>query len=210
MIKRFSLYFVMILLLAACAGNGKNMSCNNPAKGYYCVQSGDTLYRIGQRFGTNVLQLKQWNNLKSNRILAGQVLQVSSKAKTQNFTAQQNNKPLLMPVNGSIIKPFSPSTRGIDIAAPLGTPVKAAADGVVIYAGEEVRGYGKLLLVRHTPTLLTAYANNDILLVGNQARVKAGQSIATVGNSSRLDGATALHFEVRVNGAAVNPQLYLK
>ncbi|WP_413462795.1 murein hydrolase activator EnvC family protein [Kingella kingae] len=117
---------------------------------------------------------------------------------------------LLMPVaDGTIIQSYSDSTRSIQIAAPQGSNVLAAADGMVIYAGEGLRGYGKLMLIQHSNQLITAYAHNQTLLVGKNARVKRGQPVATVGNTARADGRSALHFEVRLNGKAVNPAPYL-
>ncbi|ULJ59580.1 M23 family metallopeptidase [Wielerella bovis] len=221
--KRLTLFSMLaaILLLSACANQTKTMTCQKPARGYYCVQSGDTLYRISQRFGVPVSDLQQWNKLSGSKIFSGQILQVSASArkrsaatraaqvqqgqpKTQQTTAQVQK--LQMPVNGFVIRTYDNNNFGIDIVAQRGMPVKAAADGVVIYAGEGVQGYGKLLLVRHSNTLLTAYGNNDSLLVPNGSRVVAGQTIATVGNSGRADGQNALHFEVRVNGKSVNPE----
>ena len=216
--RQFWLYTFTALIITACASGTKTPpSCRNPATGYYCVKAGDTLYRIGQRFGISVSQIKQWNNLQSDRILVGHTLQVSNKihqAKTSSYipspTQTYSSLSLIMPVQGHIIRPYSSKNRGIDIAAPLGTPVHAAADGVVIYVGEQVRGLGKMVVLRHNNKILTIYANNDGLLVNNHVRVKTGQPIATVGNSGRTDGMAALHFEVRVNGQAVNPHSYFK
>lgn len=207
---RISLLSCLSLILTACSSsNSSSTRCNN-TKGYYCVQSGDTLYRIGQRFNTSITELKAMNQLQGDTIHVGQSLRVSRKANTQ--TAQSDNKSssqLQWPLNGTILQGYSSANRGIDIEAPAGSTVVAAADGQVIHAGDGVRGYGNLLLIRHSNTLLTAYANNDRLLVSEKARVKAGQAIATVGHSERSDGQTALHFEVRVNGKAVNPIEYL-
>jgi murein DD-endopeptidase MepM/ murein hydrolase activator NlpD len=115
----------------------------------------------------------------------------------------------LWPVNGKIISPFGPKdgglhNDGINIAAPLGTPVHAADNGVVVYAGNELRGFGNLLLVRHADGWVSAYAHCDALLVKRGDNVKRGQVIARVGQSGNVS-APQLHFELRKGAEAVDP-----
>lgn len=211
--KRLSLLTVTLsaLMLAACAGSGNsgnvNACASKAADGFYCVKSGDTLYKLGQRFGLSVAELKSLNNLRGDTIHIGQTLRTNRKAATVAASAQAAANKLQWPLSGNIITEYTQKTRGIDIAAPVGTPVKAAGDGMVIYVGESVRGYGKLVLIKHSDTLLTAYAYNDTITVSDKARVKAGQTVARVGLNNQ--GESALHFEVRVNGKAVNPMQYL-
>jgi lipoprotein NlpD len=96
---------------------------------------------------------------------------------------------------------------GIDIAAPEGTPVRAAADGTVIYAGEQA-GYGALVIVKHEDGLVTLYAHNSAVLVKDGARVRKGDPVARVGQTGRTTG-PHLHFEVREGTRPKNPLLYL-
>jgi lipoprotein NlpD len=96
---------------------------------------------------------------------------------------------------------------GIDIAAPEGTPVGAAADGTVVYAGRQ-SGYGDIVIVRHARDLLTVYAHASAILVRQGEAVSAGQPIARVGRSGRTSG-PHLHFEVRQGTRPANPLLYL-
>ena len=121
---------------------------------------------------------------------------------------------MLWPTNGSVTSPFGPRWgrmhTGIDIGVPVGTPVVAAKDGVVIltktgYSG----GYGNYLVVDHGGGISTLYAHNSSLSVGVGTRVKRGQQIAVSGNSGRSTG-PHLHFEVRVSGSPVNPMGYLR
>ena len=125
--------------------------------------------------------------------------------------APVNRLTLQWPVdNGknSIIRGYDNATnKGIDIGGTLGQSVKSAAAGTVLYVGEEVRGYGKLILISHSDFSITAYAHNDTILVQKDQKVAAGQPIATMGNSD-TDG-VKLHFEVRMNGKAVDPMQYL-
>jgi murein DD-endopeptidase MepM/ murein hydrolase activator NlpD len=93
---------------------------------------------------------------------------------------------------------------GINIAAPAGTPVLAADAGVVAYAGNELRGYGNLLLVKHAGGWMTAYAHNFALLVKRGDRVKRGQEIARVGATGAV-GEPQLHFEIRQGTRALDP-----
>jgi murein DD-endopeptidase MepM/ murein hydrolase activator NlpD len=113
------------------------------------------------------------------------------------------------PVEGSVISEFGPKgggryNDGINIAAPLGTPVRAAESGVVAYAGNEVRGFGNMLLLKHPNGWVTAYAHNQELLVQRGERVRRGQVIARVGSSGSVDR-PQLHFEVRKGKQAVDP-----
>jgi murein DD-endopeptidase MepM/ murein hydrolase activator NlpD len=96
---------------------------------------------------------------------------------------------------------------GIDIAAPEGTTVAAAADGTVIYAGEQA-GYGALVILRHEGGLVTLYAHNSKVLVADGDAVRRGQPIARVGQSGRTSG-PHLHFEVRDGTRPKNPLLFL-
>jgi murein DD-endopeptidase MepM/ murein hydrolase activator NlpD len=96
---------------------------------------------------------------------------------------------------------------GIDIAAPEGTAVAAAAPGTVIYAGEQ-SGYGAIVIVRHDGGLVTLYAHNSRLLVEEGAHVRRGEAIARVGQTGRTTG-PHLHFEVRDGTRPRNPLLYL-
>ena len=97
---------------------------------------------------------------------------------------------------------------GIDLPAPTGTPVYAAGDGQVVYAGDAIRGYGNLLVVQHEGDLLTVYAHNSQLLVREGDRVAIGQRIALVGQSGRATG-PHLHFEVRAGQIPRDPMAYL-
>ena len=111
--------------------------------------------------------------------------------------------PLRGVLYGRFGKKGSEPHDGIDLAAPEGTPVKTAAEGQVLYAGEQ-RGYGLIVIVEHSPELVTLYAHNRDLRVKNGQRVRRGQVIATVGESGKTSG-PHLHFEVREGGAPVDP-----
>jgi murein DD-endopeptidase MepM/ murein hydrolase activator NlpD len=97
---------------------------------------------------------------------------------------------------------------GIDLPAPIGTPVFAAADGQVVYAGHGVRGYGNMIVIKHAGDLLTVYAHNSALLVSQGQPVRAGDRIARVGQSGHATG-PHLHFEVRRGQIPRDPMTYL-
>jgi lipoprotein NlpD len=114
------------------------------------------------------------------------------------------------PANGAVVGTFSsgdPTRQGIDIAGHAGDPVRAAADGVVVYSGNGLLGYGELVIVKHSPVFLSAYGHNRKRLVKEGDRVTAGQEIAEMGSSSATRD--SLHFEIRRNGKPTNPGDYL-
>jgi len=117
------------------------------------------------------------------------------------------------PVRGRIIAGFGPKPNGlqndgINLAVPEGTPVKAAEDGVVAYAGNELKGYGNLVLVRHANGFVTAYANASEILVKRGETVKRGQVIARSGETGNVTS-PQLHFEIRKGATPVDPAQYL-
>jgi murein DD-endopeptidase MepM/ murein hydrolase activator NlpD len=117
------------------------------------------------------------------------------------------------PVHGTLLTEFGTTGKGqhsdgINIAVPRGTPVLAAQDGVVAYSGNELRGFGNLLLVKHADGWMTAYAHNDTLLVKRGDTVKRGQQIAKAGDSGGV-AQPQLHFEVRQGTQAVDPMGFL-
>lgn len=114
-----------------------------------------------------------------------------------------------MPAQGKLVGSFSEADnrKGIDIAGKLGQPIFASAPGKVVYSGSGLRGYGKLLIIKHNKSYLSAYAHNDQLLVKEGETVTRGQKIAEMGNSDS-DG-VKLHFEVRRLGKPVDPANYL-
>ncbi len=114
------------------------------------------------------------------------------------------------PTDGKVIDNFSATeggNKGVDIAGSKGQAIVATADGRVVYAGNALRGYGNLIIIKHNDDYLSAYAHNDTMLVREQQEIKAGQKIATMGSSGT--SSTRLHFEIRYKGKSVNPLRYL-
>src|SRR5207245_5889706 len=117
------------------------------------------------------------------------------------------------PVKGRVIAGFGPRPNGqqndgINLAVPEGTPVKAAEDGVVAYAGNELKGYGNLVLIRHPNGYVTAYAHAKELLVKRGDQVKRGQVIARSGQTGNVN-APQLHFEIRKGASPLDPTRFL-
>ena len=114
------------------------------------------------------------------------------------------------PADGQLINTFAggdPTRQGIDIAGKRGDPVRAAADGVVVYSGAGLVGYGELVIVKHDESWLSAYGHNRARLVAEGARVRAGQQIAEMGRTGA--DRDMLHFEIRYDGKPVDPLRYL-
>lgn len=119
-------------------------------------------------------------------------------------------KKWVWPAYGRTVGQFSLSevgNKGIDISSKRGTAVKAAASGKVVYTGKALRGYGNLIIIKHTESFLSAYAHNEVLLVREQQWVTAGQQIARMGSNDT--GSVQLHFEIRHKGKSVDPLRYL-
>ena len=117
------------------------------------------------------------------------------------------------PVRGKVITSYGAKTNGkandgINVAVPEGTPVKAAEDGVVAYAGNELKGYGNLVLIRHANGYVTAYAHASELLVKRGDSIKRGQVIAKSGQSGEV-ASPQLHFEIRKGSTPVDPLQFL-
>ena len=104
-------------------------------------------------------------------------------------------------------KPTGQQNDGINIAVPEGTPVKASDDGVVAYSGNELKGYGNLVLVRHSNGYVTAYAHASELMVKRGDSVKRGQTIAKSGQTGNVTS-PQLHFEIRKGATPVDPMQY--
>lgn len=116
---------------------------------------------------------------------------------------------LSWPAKGKVVEDFiDGKNKGIDIAGKLGDPIQAASDGRVVYAGNSLRGYGNLVIVKHDNTYLTAYAHNRNLLVKEGDAVRKGQKIAEMGDTDA--NSVRLHFELRVNGKPVDPLPFLQ
>ena len=114
------------------------------------------------------------------------------------------------PSNGILIGKFSSNgslNKGIDIAGDLGQPVLAASDGTVVYAGSGLRGYGELVIIKHSETYVSAYGHNRRLLVREGQQVKVGQTIAEMGSTGT--DRVKLHFEIRRQGKPVDPLQFL-
>jgi len=128
--------------------------------------------------------------------------------------APRAGKGFQWPVQGRLISSYGAKSKGlrndgINIAAPRGTPVLAAENGVVVYAGNELRGFGNLVLVKHTGGWVSAYAHNDQLIVKRGDRVRKGQRIASVGSTGGVTS-PQLHFELRKGRRARDPRKYLR
>ena len=126
----------------------------------------------------------------------------------------RRSQKFIWPVKGQVISKFGPIAKGrnndgINIKVPKGTPVKAADSGTVAYAGNELKGFGNLILITHPDGWVTAYAHNDTLKVRKGQKVTKGTVISTVGNSGGV-GTPQLHFETRAGKKALNPQSYLQ
>ncbi len=124
-----------------------------------------------------------------------------------------SNHGFIWPINGKVISSFGAKAGGlhndgINIAATHGSPVKAVENGVVAYAGNQLRGFGNLLLVKHANGFITAYAHNAELLVRRGDKVMKGQDIATVGSTGNVNS-PQLHFELRKGKKPLNPKKYL-
>jgi murein DD-endopeptidase MepM/ murein hydrolase activator NlpD len=118
------------------------------------------------------------------------------------------------PVKGPLLSSYGPKKSGlhndgINIKAPKGAPVRAAENGVVVYSGDQLKGYGNLVLVRHENRWMTAYAHMDKIMIRRGQSVKLGETIGTVGSTGSVDR-PQLHFEVRRGTKAINPKRYLE
>ncbi|MFC0694602.1 peptidoglycan DD-metalloendopeptidase family protein [Paraburkholderia humisilvae] len=129
-------------------------------------------------------------------------------AATSDAAAGPSAVTFAWPVRGPLLNTFDDSkNKGLNIGGSLGEPVKASADGRVVYAGNGLRGYGNLIIIKHDATYLTAYAHNSALMVKEGDAVTKGQKIAEMGNSD--SDRVMLHFEVRRQGKPVDPLKYL-
>lgn len=113
---------------------------------------------------------------------------------------------MIWPANGKILSGFAANGKGLDIGGVEGDLVVAAGAGTVLFVGENVKGYGNLVIIKHSDSIVTAYGHNRKIVVKTNDRVKAGQKIAEMGSNN---GVPQVRFEVRLRGKAVNPSEYL-
>jgi murein DD-endopeptidase MepM/ murein hydrolase activator NlpD len=196
---------------------------------YHRVRSGENLYRISKAYGVSAKRLAEANHLSDpSRIEVGQRLLIpggrrelpvdiitpraTSVQPLQREPAPIGAAALVWPlVGGTVTSGFGQRGRsfhdGIDISAPVGASVRAAADGEVLYS-DTLRGYGNVIILRHAHGLATVYAHNQTNRVRDGQQVRRGDVIGTVGETGRTAGSN-LHFEVRQDNVARDPLYFL-
>ena len=204
-----------------------------PIPRQYLVAPGDTLYSIAWRYGLDYHDVAAWNDIGSDYLIKpGQTLRLSAPERYAARRAPVARVPAgataiaplpspdypppsgplrwAWPTQGAVVRLFhagDPLSKGIDISGTQGQPVYAAASGKVVYTGSAILGYGKLIIIKNSDAFLSAYADNDSMLVHEGDMVQSGERIATMGLNR--DGHPLLHFEIRYDGRPVNPLSYL-
>jgi murein DD-endopeptidase MepM/ murein hydrolase activator NlpD len=215
----------VIGILAACstAQNAGSSSAAAPG-GVYTVERGDTLSSIARQFRISVPSLVALNGLKdADDLRVGQSLRVNSRraaaapakrpqsaapAEEESAAADAGPAPRdwTWPADGIQTVGFG-QKKGIEISGKSGQPVRAANDGKISFVGGGIRGYGNLVIIRHSGNLLSVYAHNKTVVVKEGQTVAKGQKIAEMGDSD--SNTVKLYFEIRRNGKPVNPSSYL-
>lgn len=205
---------------------------------YHKVRKGETLYSIAKTYRISLRELTEINNISNpDLIKEGQVIFIpgatvekhpviqhhekietsEERVKREKLTLSVRKKKkegirFIWPVEGKVTSGFGIRNGvphdGIDISAPEGTPIKAAYDGKVIYSGDELKGYGNLIIIKHPGDYATVYAHNRINYVKEGDFVRKGQIIGEVGKTGRAS-APHLHFEIRWKAKPQNPILLL-
>lgn len=185
---------------------------------YHVVKPGETLWRICKAYGVDMDYVARINGISDpSKIQAGQKIFIPGAREEKKIGTAPGGEEKFQspgfcwPLVGEIVRGFSsdPNSRhdGIDIAAPFGAPIKAAARGKVAFSGE-LRGYGKVVILEHEGGFYTIYAHNLINLVEEDQWVEEGQVIAHVGRSGNAKGAH-LHFEIRKGPKPLDPMKFL-
>lgn len=228
---RLALYALAIFLLAGCSSKTSRDYSTLPKGSYndktYTVQRGDTLYFIAWISDSEVSELARINKIRPPyQLEVGQKLHLSSSSAATRQTASKRksssttiakstpppgaNRCWRWPTSGQVISKYSSAdggNKGIDIAGKRGQPIYASAKGRVVYVGNQLRGYGNLIMIKHGNDFITAYAHNDTMLVKNGQDVSAGQKISTMGSTGT--DKLMLHFQIRYRATALDPLRYL-
>jgi len=198
---------------------------------YHVVEKHQTLYRICKTYGVDIKEVASLNGITDpSKIQTGQRIFIPGAKRVlkveihiDDVVAEPGEKErekvaykklnFIWPVEGKIADTFSDTEskrhQGVDIPSPLGTPIKASSSGTVIYSSNAIKGYGNLIILRHSEEFVTVYAHNQMNLVEEGGWVERGQIIGKVGQTGRATG-PHLHFEIRRNNKAVDPLSYLK
>jgi len=232
------LFLSAFLLIHACSSHrvGTKKYPSRPVKGkgvYHVVERHQTLYRICKTYRVDINKVASLNGISdpskidvgqrifipgAKRVLKVEIV-IDDVAAESGGMGRRGPKTgygkmdFLWPLEGKISKLFEDGERqrhqGIDITAPLGTPIKASNTGKVVYSGNTIKGYGNLIILRHSEEYVTVYAHNEVNLVEEGMWVEKGKIIGKVGKTGRASG-PHLHFEIRIDNKAVDPLLYLK
>jgi lipoprotein NlpD len=226
MTSRLAILLCGLLLVTSCGGGTRWQDTPET----HIVRRGETLSAIAWRYGKNPTDLARWNRLGDGSLIyPGQVIRLSptgaarptaatgSSKKSGQTASRPASRPLPQipaqpapdwnwPTSGRIDVAFGakPGTgTGVLINGRLGQRVNAAASGQVVYAGSGLIGYGKLIILKHNETYLSAYGYSETLLVKEGGTIRKGQQIATMGEGPERK--PRLHFEIRRNGQPVDP-----
>jgi murein DD-endopeptidase MepM/ murein hydrolase activator NlpD len=226
-------FLSLILLMGGCTKTRVPLEKPPPPqrmKGvYHVVERHQTLYRICKTYGVDLKWVASLNSIPDpSKIETGQRIFIPGAKKVlkveiyiDDVAAEQGKRAkiaykkfdFIWPVEGKITNVFEGSEskrhQGIDIACSIGTPIKASNAGTVIYSNNTIKGYGNLVIIRHSEEYVTVYAHNQVNLVEERAWVEKGQIIGKVGKTGRATG-SHLHFEIRKNNKAMDPILFLK
>lgn len=203
-----------------------------PLPNYHTVVHGDSIYSISRDYNMNMDKLIRLNKLKKPySIFTGQKLRIANTSASVNRSRQKSQRrskssknfitkrlkssnKFIWPTKGKVISTFGAKkgglyNDGINIKAKKGNSVKAAESGVVAYVGNELKGYGNLIIIKHSSGWITAYAHLGSLSVKRGQEVSKGQEIATIGSSGNVDS-SQLYFGLRKGRDALDPIKYLK
>ncbi len=217
MIKRFSIllmFFSMTAILAGCAGISHITTPSERGAGlYHKVRPRETLWGISRLYGVELEGLASANNIRdAEKILAGQLLYIPA-PDLSGFENGDKGKQFVWPLKGKILSSFGNKkggvkNKGIDNRARHGEAVIAARSGRVSFIDENMKGFGKTIIIDHPDEYSTVYAYNSQILVRVGQRVRQGTVIAKAGQSGRTTS-PRLHFEIRREHKPQNPNHFL-
>jgi murein DD-endopeptidase MepM/ murein hydrolase activator NlpD len=232
-------FLIALFLINACARHQVIFEKSHPLKEkevkkrgvYHVVERHQTLYRICRTYGVDMKGVASINGISDqNKIQTGQrifipgvkevlkveihiddvVMELPEREKEKAVTKKID---FIWPLEGECADFFEETEKkrhqGIDITSPSGVSIKAAAPGTVVYSGNAIRGYGNLIILRHSEDFVTIYAHNQVNLIEEGGWVEKGQIIGKVGQTGRASG-PHLHFEIRRNNKAMDPMLFLR